>query len=307
MIPERRRLRLGTRGSALALIQSEMVAAGIRAGAPGVVVELVRITTRGDVIQDRPLSVIGGKGLFVAEIEEVLRAGEIDLAVHSSKDLPSELAGDMAIGAFLPRADARDALVSRYRGVDGLPHGARVGTSSPRRQAQLRAIRPDLELLDVRGNVDTRLRKLDGGGYDALVLAMAGLERLGIADDRVQPLSTDVMLPAVGQGAIGVEVRRSDAHTLALVARLDDADTADAVVAERAFLAATGGTCDTAIAAHAVATGDELQITGLVDSVDGSTLRGSRLGPRTTGVAMARQLAVSLMDSAGRALLLDVP
>lgn len=298
-----RAVRIGTRGSALALVQSEMVATAIRARNPDVSVELVRITTRGDAIQDRPLSEIGGKGLFVTEIENVLRARAIDLAVHSSKDLPSELASDMTIGAFLPRADARDALVSTYRGLDAIPSGARVGTSSPRRQSQLRAVRPDLELLDIRGNVDTRLRKLDAGSYDALVLAAAGLDRLGVDDPRIQPLSIDIMLPAVGQGAIAVETRSDDTDIASLVTPLHDADTADAVAAERAFLAATGGNCNTAVAAYAEVDGDTIVLTAMVGAADGSNVRGSRRGSRVDGIRIARELAVFLIDAGGGVLL----
>lgn len=301
--PSRLTIRIGTRGSALALVQSEMVASAIRARTPGVTVELVRITTRGDAIQDRPLSAIGGKGLFVTEIENVLRTGAIDIAVHSSKDLPSELAPDMTIGAFLPRADARDALVSSHQGLDSIPAGARIGTSSPRRQCQLRALRPDLELLDIRGNVDTRLRKLDAGSYDALVLACAGLDRLNVHDPRIQPLSADVMLPAVGQGAIAVELRAGDDDVAALIAPMHDADTADAVITERAFLAATGGDCNTAIAAYAQVDGDDIVLSALIGAPDGSSVRGSRRGTRGDGVQIARELAASLMSSGGDALL----
>lgn len=301
----RRTIRIGTRGSALALIQSEMVAAAIRAHDPKISVQLVRITTRGDAIQDRPLSVIGGRGLFVTEIEDALRAGVADIAVHSSKDLPSELAPDMTIGAFLPRADARDALVSPYHGLGAIPTGARVGTSSPRRQCQLRALRPDLELLEIRGNVDTRLRKLDGGSYDALVLAAAGLDRLKIRDTRIQPLAADIMIPAVGQGAIAVEMRAGDADVAELIAPMQDPDTADAVIAERAFLAATGGNCNTAIAAYAQVADDDIVLSALVGAVDGRGVRDTRRGARKDGVAIARDMAASLMSAGGGALLRD--
>lgn len=303
VVPAFRTIRIGTRGSTLALIQSEMVAAAIRAYNPDVSVELVRITTRGDAIIDRPISAIGGKGLFVTEIENAMRAGDVDIAVHSSKDLPSELPPDMVIGAFLPRADARDALVSSYPGLDAIPAGARVGTSSPRRQSQLRAIRADLELLDIRGNVDTRLRKLDAGDYDALVLAAAGLDRLQVRDERIQPLSVDVMIPAVGQGAIAVEIRAGDADVAAIVAPLHDADTADAVVTERAFLAATGGGCDTAVGAYARVSGDRISITALVGAMDGRSVRDTSHGQRGDGVEIARELATSLMQRGGDALL----
>jgi hydroxymethylbilane synthase len=284
-----------------------MVAAAIRAANPGTSVELVRITTRGDTIFDRPLATIGGKGLFVTEIEDAMRADAIDLAVHSSKDLPSELLPDMTIGAFLTRGDARDALVSTYTGVDAITPGARVGTSSPRRQCQLRAVRPDLELLDVRGNVDTRLRKLDAGQYDALVLATAGLSRLGIDDPRIQPLPVEIMLPAVGQGAIAVEIRGDDDEVASFVAPLNDRDTADAVAAERAFLAATGGGCSTAVAAHATVDDDVIRITAMIGAVDGASVRGSRTGARADATRMATDLARSLLADGGAALLRDAP
>lgn len=299
----RRTIRIGTRGSALAMVQSEMVAADIRARDPDILVELVRITTRGDAIQDRPISEIGGKGLFVTAIEDVLRSGAIDLAVHSSKDLPSEIAPDMMIGAFLARADPRDALVSSYPGIDALPRGARVGTSSPRRQCQLRALRPDIQLLDLRGNVDTRMRKLDAGEYDALVLAMAGLDRLGVNDPRIQPIALDVMIPAVGQGAIAVEMRAGDADVVPLVTQMNDADTADALHAERAFLAATGGDCNTAVAAYAEMHDVDMELSALVGAADGRSVRGSRRGERGARIQIARALADFLMAAGGAALL----
>src|SRR5579875_2844425 len=176
-----RTLRIGTRGSKLALVQSEMVRAALERRHPGLEVELVRITTRGDTVLDRPLAAIGGKGLFVTEIEDAMRDGRVDLAVHSAKDLPSELPLDMTFAAIPRREDARDVLVGNVQAIEALAEGARVGTSSPRRQCQLRALRPDLDSADVRGNVDTRLRKLDSGDYDAIILAAAGLNRLGIA------------------------------------------------------------------------------------------------------------------------------
>ena len=175
-----KKLTIGTRGSPLALVQTDLAAAALRSAWPGLEVDTLRITTKGDILLDQPLSTLGDKGLFVVEIEAALRDGRADLAVHSAKDLPSELPVDMRIAAFARRADPRDALVSRFDGIQALPVGARVGTSSPRRSAQLKALRPDIELLDVRGNVGTRLRKLADGGYDALLLAAAGLERLGV-------------------------------------------------------------------------------------------------------------------------------
>lgn len=298
-----RTIRIGTRGSKLALVQSEMIRAELMRRHAGLEVELVRITTKGDTVLDRPLAAIGGKGLFVTEIEDAMRDGRVDLAVHSAKDLPSELPGDMTIGAIPPREDARDVLVASVATLADLPPGARVGTSSPRRQCQVRAVRPDLELRDVRGNVDTRLRKLDGGDYDALVLAAAGLNRLGVQDPRIHAIAVGTLLPAVGQGALAIETRAGDADILALIAPLHDPDTADAVVAERAFLAATGGGCDSAVAAYATVHDDTLTLTGVVGAVDGAFVRDERTGARTESVRMARDLASALLSGGGATFL----
>lgn len=298
-----RTLRIGTRGSKLALVQSEMIRAALMRRHAGLEVELVRITTRGDTVLDRPLAAIGGKGLFVTEIEDAMRDGRVDLAVHSAKDLPSELPDDMTIGAIPPREDARDVLVAGVATLAELPSGARVGTSSPRRQCQVRAVRADLDLRDVRGNVDTRLRKLDGGEYDALVLAAAGLNRLGVHDARIHAIPVGTLLPAVGQGALAIETRAGDADVLALVAPLHDSDTADAVVAERAFLAATGGGCDSAVAAYATVRGDTLTLTGVIGAVDGAFVRDDRMGPRDEGLRMARDLAGALLSGGGATFL----
>jgi len=298
-----RTLRIGTRGSKLALVQSEMVRAALMRRHPGLDVELVRITTRGDTVLDRPLAQIGGKGLFVTEIEDAMRDGRVDIAVHSAKDLPSELPTDMAFAAIPVREDARDVLIANVEAIEGLPEGARVGTSSPRRQCQLRALRPDLDIADVRGNVDTRLRKLDEGQYDALVLAAAGVNRLKIADPRIRPIAPEQMLPAVGQGALGIEARAYDSEVLDLVATLHDADTADAVVAERAFLAATGGGCDSAVAAHATVHGKTITITGMIGTVDGAFVRDHSVGPRADATRIARELAAMLLARGGAELL----
>lgn len=298
-----RTLRIGTRGSKLALVQSELVRAALIRHNPGLEVELVRITTRGDTVLDRPLAAIGGKGLFVTEIEDAMRDGRVDIAVHSAKDLPSELPLDMTFAAIPPREDARDVLIGRVDALEALPSGARVGTSSPRRQSQLRAMRSDLDLADVRGNVDTRLRKLDAGDYDALVLAAAGLNRLGIADPRIHPIAPDRMIPCVGQGALGIEARAGDMDVLSLVAPLHDADTADAVVAERAFLAATGGGCDSAVAAHATVRGDVITLMGMIGTVDGAFVRDHTAGPRDEANRIARELAEMLLARGGSELL----
>src|SRR5690349_3476293 len=240
-------LTIGTRGSKLALVQAEQVRTALLARHPELAVTLEIITTRGDVVLDRPLTAFSDKGLFVDEIEAALRAGRIQLAVHSAKDLPSELAGDMTIAAFLPRADPRDVLVSASgAGLRDLPAGARVGTSSLRRACQLRAARPDLALVALRGNVPTRLRRLDDGDLDAVVLAAAGLGRLGHAARVTERLDPAVCLPAVGQGALGIETRTDDAALIEWVrATCHHDDDATCVAAERGFLAELSGGCQT--------------------------------------------------------------
>ena len=295
-------LRLGTRRSALALAQARIVAEAL--GTAGVGVEIVTITTKGDVRTDLPLSVIGGRGVFAAELEQALRVGEVDLAVHSAKDLPSTLAPDLAIAAFLPREDARDVLVSR----DAVPlvslrMNAIVGTSSPRRACQLRALRPDLVLHDIRGNVDTRLRKLDEGLYDAIVLAAAGLRRLGLTARVTQWLEPDVMLPAAGQGAIAVEVRADDAATAAALAPLDDAATRVAVTAERGFLARLGAGCTAPSAAYARLARGTLRMDGLIGSESGSVIRDGREGRPENAAALGTAVAEALLAAGGAELL----
>ena len=305
--PARRTLTIGTRGSPLALAQTDLVRAALLAAHPSIAVEVARITTRGDVLLDQPLAAIGDKGLFVGEIEAALRAGRIDLAVHSAKDLPSDLPADMHLGAFLPRADARDVLVSRAGILEDLPPGARVGTSSPRRACQLRALRPDLVIQDVRGNVDTRLRKLAAGEYDALVLAAAGLERLGLAHVVTEWLAPTTMLPAVGQGALAVEVRAADPDLATLLALLDDGATRATVTAERGFLAALGAGCAAAVAAHATLAGDTLTLIGMIGAPDGRLVRGIQRGDAGDASALGADLATALLAAGGAALLAAMP
>jgi len=228
----RRTLTIGTRGSKLALAQTELVRRAVHAAHPQLALELLPITTKGDQLRDRPLAAIGDRGLFVAEIEAALRAGRIDLAVHSAKDLPSRLPADMCIGAFLPRADARDVLVSSAGPLAALPLGARVGTSSPRRACQLRALRPDLTIVDVRGNVDTRLRKWRESGAGGVILAGAGLARLGLEGLPLHPLDPDLFLPAPCQGTLALETH-AGSPAEALCAALDHTPTARAAAAER--------------------------------------------------------------------------
>ncbi len=287
MIPST--LRIATRQSPLALWQAEHVAALLRAAHPGLAVELVPMTTRGDEIIDRPLASIGGKGLFLKELEVAMLEGRADLAVHSLKDVPAELQPGFALPAILPRADAADAFVSnRHAGLADLPHGARVGTSSLRRQAQLRALRPDLELLDLRGNVGTRLAKLDAGHYDAIVLACAGLERLDLAARIRSRLVAPDWLPAPGQAAVAIEARADQPETLALLAALDDADTRLETTAERAMNQALGGSCTVPVGAWCTLTEHGLHLRGLVgDAASGRLLRAQADGDDAVGLGRA--------------------
>ncbi len=267
-------LRVGTRGSALARWQTEHVIRRLREAWPNLSCEAIVLRTQGDRRHKTPLPLIGGKGLFTAELEAALRDGTIHLAVHSLKDLPTELADDLTLAAILPREDPHDVLISRHGyTLDTLPEGAAVGTSSPRRAAQLLARRPDLRILDLRGNVDTRVRKaLDPEGpYDAIVLARAGLARLSLLEHVTQVLPLEVMLPAPGQGALAVQTRAEDDLVRALVGALDDPATRAAVAAERAFLAALGGGCAVPVAAYALVdeAGKTLTLHGRVLSPDG--------------------------------------
>jgi hydroxymethylbilane synthase len=299
-----RPLRLGTRGSQLALRQAELVRAALQAQHPALAIELVPITTRGDQLAHLPLQAISGQGVFARALEDALLAGTIDCAVHSLKDLPGALRSGLVLAAFPPREDARDALVARTApGFAALPPRARVATSSPRRAAQLLAARPDLEIVPIRGNVDTRLRKLEEQRLDATVLAVAGLRRLGLAARITEPLPLDLCLPAVGQGALAVQCRADDLATRALLAPLDDAPTRAAVEAERALLAALGGGCRIPIAAHATVEGATLRLRGLLASPDGRTLiRDQLMGPASAATRLGRALAERLLAAGGGAL-----
>jgi hydroxymethylbilane synthase len=296
-----RTLTIGTRGSKLALIQTQIVQAALESAYPDLNVNVLPITTRGDVVLDRPLSAIGGKGLFITEIEDALRRGDIDVAVHSAKDLPTEMPDDMVFAAFPQRADPRDAVVGLR--LDQLPDGACVGTGSARRASQLRHLRPDLTLTDLRGNVDTRLRKLQEGQYDAIILAAAGLERMELADHIAEYLEPEKMIPAVAQGAIAVEIRANDVATLALFSAIDDAATRVAVTAERAFLAALGGGCSIPVGGYAQLTGDKLRLMGMIGAADGRVVRGTLSGPSKEPVLLGRRLARRLLSRGGKALL----
>ncbi|HEV8693400.1 MAG TPA: hydroxymethylbilane synthase [Lysobacter sp.] len=292
----RQLLRIATRKSPLALWQSEHVAAALRAAHPGLDVVLVPMSTRGDEVLDRSLAAIGGKGLFLKELELAMLRGEADCAVHSLKDVPMELEPGFALPAILQRADYADAFVSnRYDNVEALPEGAVVGTSSLRRQAQLCALRPDLQLRDLRGNVNTRLAKLDAGEYDAIILACAGLQRLGF-DARIRSrMDAPHWLPAPAQGAIAIECRDDDEATRALCAALDHAATRICVEAERAMNRALHGSCHVPVAAFAQLDGEHLQLHGLVGSVaDGRAIRAHGEGrgdaPECLGLEVAQQL-----------------
>ncbi|MDE1894955.1 MAG: hydroxymethylbilane synthase [Pseudomonadota bacterium] len=298
-------LRIATRKSALALWQAEHVAALLRATHPGLAVELVPMSTRGDEVLDQPLASIGGKGLFLKELEVAMLEGRADLAVHSLKDVPAQLEPGFALPAILPRADAADAFVSNHHAdLSSLPPGARVGTSSLRRQAQLRALRPDLVLLDLRGNVGTRLGKLDAGGYDAIVLACAGLERLGLASRIRSRLAPPDWLPAPGQAAVAIEAREGDHAVLALLAALDDADTRLTVGAERAMNQALGGSCTVPVGAWCVLGEYELHLRGMVgDSASGRLLHAQASGRVDQPESLGRQVAAALLAQGAAALL----
>ncbi|MGE5269792.1 MAG: hydroxymethylbilane synthase [Thiohalocapsa sp.] len=303
--PPRPQLRIATRGSALALYQAglvrdRLVAAHPALTAPGAV-ELLAIRTTGDRVQDRRLAEIGGKGLFTKEIEEALRDGRADLAVHSLKDMETALPVGLTLGAVLPRDDPRDVLVSRNAaGLTALPAGARVATGSLRRRAQLLRRRGDLDIVPIRGNVDTRLRKLADGEVDALVLALCGLERLGHGAMASEILSPETMLPAVGQGALAVECRADDERVRQLLAPLDDPATSLCITAERAMLAALDGSCRTPIAGLATIEGDRLRLRGLLLAPDGEAVRaGEMSGPAGEAAALGDELGQRLRHGAG--------
>jgi len=296
-------LRIGSRGSPLALVQAREVQHRLAqaCGLAAEQIEIKIIRTTGDAIQDRPLADAGGKGLFTKEIEEALIEGAIDLAVHSTKDMPTVLPSGLTLSAFLPREDPRDAFIGRnVRTLRDLPRGAIVGTASLRRQALIKRVRPDLTIVPLRGNVETRLRKLDAGEVDATVLAVAGLKRLGFPAAASSVLHLDEFLPAVGQGAIGIETRANDGATRALVAAIDDPDTATALAAERAFLALLDGSCRTPIAGHAVVEDGVLRFRGMIAKTDGSeALDVAREGRRADAEALGADAGRELKSRAG--------
>ena len=304
----RKEIKIGTRASLLAVTQSTMIKELIEGQHPGTSVELVKIMTKGDKILDVPLAKVGGKGLFVKELEDALLDGRADPAVHSMKDVPTDLPGGLHLGVVTERENPRDAFVSnKYSNVLELPQGATVGTSSLRRKSQLAAMRPDLMIEDLRGNVDTRLRKLDEGMYDAIILASAGLNRLG-KSDRITSLIEPVhMLPAIGQGALGIELRVVDAELLEGLDFLNHVPTAIAVTAERAFLLRLEGGCQVPIGAYATAEGNKVTLTGLIASVDGKEiLKEHSTGPAEKAAEMGTELAEKLLGLGGRQILDEV-
>lgn len=302
------RLRIATRKSPLALWQAEHVAARLRALHPGLEVELLGMSTKGDRILDSPLAKVGGKGLFVKELELALLDGSADIAVHSMKDVPVEFPAGLALPVILAREDPRDAFVSnRYAHPDALPAGAVVGTSSLRRQCQLAARYPELVVASLRGNVNSRLGKLDAGEFDAIILAVAGLERLGLHARITCRLEPEVSLPAIGQGAIGIECRNDDARVHALIAGLDDPDTQLRLRAERALNTRLHGGCQVPIAGHALLEGGQLWLRGLVGEPDGSILvRGEMRGPAADAEQLGIALAEDLLARGARAILARV-
>jgi len=297
------KIRLGTRGSRLAVIQGESVAGALRAR--GAEVEIVVIRTSGDRLAQVALADFGGKALFVKEIEEALLAGQVDVGVHSLKDMPSELPTALTLGAFPVREDPGDVLLGRRGGGwDALPAGAVVGTSSPRRRAMVLARRPDLRTEPIRGNVETRLEKLHAGAYDALIMAAAGLKRLGLDPPHCTPLDPAEFVPAVGQGVLAVEARQADRELLELLRGVDDTRTRLTALAERAFLARLGAGCHTPVAAHARLDGEALVLTGVVSSPDGATmLRATTGGPATAGQRLGVALADELLAKGAKAVL----
>jgi len=298
-------LRIATRKSPLALWQAEHVQLRLQQLHPGLQVKLVTMSTQGDRVLDSPLAKIGGKGLFVKELEQGMLDGRADIAVHSMKDVPAELPDGLEIGAILEREDPRDAFVSsRFGALAELPQGARVGTSSLRRQCQLRAVRPDLEILDLRGNVNTRLAKLDAGDYDAIVLASAGLKRLGMAERITRALEPEDMLPAIAQGVIGIECRSDDALVKSLIDPLNHAETGLRTQAERAMNAALAGGCQAPVAGFSTITGDSITLRGLVGWPNGSAIvRGRIDGRKGMAAALGEQLARELLDGGARPIL----
>lgn len=304
----KRNLVIGTRGSKLALWQANFIAGKITERYPEIEVTIKRVTTTGDKILDVPLAKIGGKGLFTKEIETEMLAGDIDLAVHSLKDMPTELPEGLTFAAITERVDAGDAFISpKYRTIDNLPRGARVGTSSLRRKAQLLNYRPDLEIADLRGNLDTRLNKLANHTFDAILLAVAGLKRLGWDEHITQVLPKEICLPAVGQGALAIEARSNDTDVLAILEFLNDNNTRRAVEAERAFLRVVEGGCQVPVGVYGITADECLNLKAVILSVDGTkrvedSISGSPSDAEQLGITLANQM----LDTGGREILAEL-
>ena len=301
-------LKIATRKSPLALWQAEFVKSRLQFFNPNIEVELVKMTTQGDKILNSPLSKIGGKSLFIKELEIGILEGRADIAVHSMKDVPYELPKEFEVGAILERENPFDAFVSNdFDSISELPHGARVGSCSLRRIVQLKALRPDLTILDLRGNVNTRLRKLDEGQYDAIILACSGLIRLGFEGRIKQHLSAEKSLPAVGQGALGIEIRKGDKEIISLISSLVHKKTMIEVSAERAFNATLEGGCSVAIGAYATSNNDELHLKGMVGNVDsGVILRAEEAGDVSEPNALGELVANKLLSMGAKELLKEV-
>ena len=301
----RQKLVIATRGSKLALWQANHVAARLRETYPGLTVDLLPIKTKGDIILDVPLAKVGGKGLFVKEIEEALLDGRADVAVHSMKDVPAEQPEGLVVGIIPERQDPCDRLLSvAYDSLAALPAGATVGTSSLRRKAQLLALRPDLSIIDLRGNLDTRVGKLMDGRFDAIIVAAAGLNRLELSAPKSVRLGPPQFLPAAAQGALGLEYRLDDPETAAMLAFFDHAESHDTVAAERGFLARLEGGCQVPIAAYATLSGDTLHLEGLVaDPETGQTFRDATSGPRSRAVALGQTLADAVLAMGAKTIL----
>lgn len=301
------KITIGTRGSKLALWQANWIKKSLEVQHPDLTVALVKIKTTGDKILDVPLAQVGGKGLFVKEIEEALMDGRIDLAVHSMKDVPTDLPEDLHLPVICEREDPRDALLSHGKKFSELPQGAKVGTSSLRRQAQLLYRRPDLKMVTLRGNLDTRIRKLDTEGLDAVILAAAGIRRMGWTEKITELLPPEVSLPAIGQGAVGIECRKQDPRTNGLIAFLLHRETFDTVIAERAFLKKLEGGCQVPIAAYAEIREEAIRLRGLVGSVDGKELlRDEIRGDRKDGAGLGTELAERLLAAGADRILEEV-
>ena len=297
----RKKIVIGTRSSKLALWQADYVAECLKEEYPGLEVEMKLMTTKGDKILDAPLAKIGGKGLFTKELEQEMLEGGIDLAVHSLKDMPTEVPEGLVIAAITKRADPGDAVVSlKYGHFADLPQGAKVGTSSLRRKAQLLHARPDLNIQDLRGNVNTRLRKLEEENFDAIVLAVAGLTRLGFKDRIAEVMPREIMLPAVGQGALAIEARGDDAEILEMLAFLNDEDMVACAKGERAFLAKVEGGCQVPVGVYGSVEQDELQLEAVIASLDGARLYRDRLtGNKSEAEELGGELAEKLLAAGG--------